>query len=80
MSDKGCEKLIKQIKRLITNNKIVYLATMKTDYSVSLGELVLEREDLMISTNITNLKQGDVVLIIKINEEKYAIIERVHDL
>ncbi|MBU5331409.1 hypothetical protein KQI61_04300 [Anaerocolumna aminovalerica] len=80
MSDKGCEKLIKQLKRLNPNNKIIYLATMKTDYSVSLGELVLEREDLMIGTNITNLKQGDVVLIIKINEEKYAIIERVRDL
>lgn len=80
MSDKGCEKLIKQIKRLNTNDKIVYLATMKANYSVSLGELTLERDDLMISTNIIDLKQGDTVLIIKINEEKYAIIERVREL
>ena len=80
MSDKGCEKLIKQIKRLNTVDKSVYFGTMKTDHSVSIGDITLEKDDLMVNTNIVNLKTGDTVLVIKISNEKYAIAERMRDL
>ena len=53
---------------------------MKTDHSVSIGDITLEKDDLMVNTNIVNLKTGDTVLVIKISNEKYAIAERMCDL
>lgn len=80
MGDIGYEKLIQQVKRLNSGGAIVFLGTMKTDVSVSIGDLTLYQDDLMVNDNIEDLKQGDTVLIIKISDEKYAIMGRVRDL
>lgn len=80
MSDKGYERLIHEIKRLIGNNKFIFLGTMKTNTSVAIGDLILERDDLLINDRLTELMQGDSVLLLKINEEKYVIAERVREL
>lgn len=80
MSDKAYEKLIKEIKRLSSKDNLIFLAVMKTNNSVDLGNIILDRQDLMINDQIANLKSGDIVLILKINYEKYVIVERVREL
>ena len=54
------------------------LAEMLSDCSLKIRELVLEKEDLLCADHLEGkLRKGDIVLIQRISEEKYVIIERV---
>ena len=78
--DTGYVELIKIIKKISKQENIVSLGTMKSPTTVDKGGLILDKEDLYINDKLTNLKSGDTVLLLKINEEQYAIVERVSKL
>lgn len=71
------------------NEKGVFLGKMSGATSVNVSGLVLERDDLLfaqhlltgyVSANgekIEGLKKGDTVLLKRLSDEKYAVIERV---
>lgn len=80
MSDKGYERLIHEIKRLIGKSNTIFIGTMKTTTSVAIGDLILERDDLLINDRLNDLMPGDPILLLKITDEKYVITERVSDL
>lgn len=76
----GYEKLLtvirKQGKQAQVNTP--ELAEMLSDCSLKIRELVLEKEDLLCADHLEGkLRKGDIVLIQRISEEKYVIIERV---
>lgn len=80
MSDRPYEKLINSIKFLNTPDRLIYLGIMKSATSVVIGELQLSSEDLMVNTELLDLKEGDRVLVIKVTNDRYAIVERLRDL
>ena len=71
------------------NERGVRLAEMTEDFGVKAGELSLEKDDLVFAEHlITGYKdkdgnsirpvgKGDSVLIKRLSDEKYAVIERV---
>lgn len=87
----GYEKII----RLMRENAIkslphdIEIATMTSETSCAKGDLVLERDDLLIAEHlltgylkpdesvVSPLKKGDKVIIKRLSDEKYVIIERV---
>ncbi|WP_455714677.1 DUF2577 family protein [Anaerosporobacter sp.] len=92
MNDKGYEKLIVAIKQLCASKNNILLGVMLSSNSCKINELQLDRDDLYIAehlttgylrfnedtyTNVEKLKLGDLVLVCKISDEKYAIIERL---
>lgn len=80
MSDKGYEKMIACISKLNESRQEIYLATMDTSTTLHINELALDKEDLLKNDCITDLKEGDTVLVAKINDEQYVIMERVKRL
>lgn len=92
MNDKGYEKLIAAIKQLTATKNNILLGVMLSSNSCKINELQLDRDDLYIAehlitgylrtngdthTSVERLKVGDLVLVCKISDEKYAIIERL---
>ena len=92
MNDKGYEKLIAAIKQLTATKNNILLGVMLSSNSCKINELQLDRDDLYIAehlttgylrnngdtyTSVEGLKTGDLVLVCKICDEKYAIIERL---
>lgn len=91
MSDKGYAKLISIIKTL-AETKDIMIGTMKTGTVCQVNELLLEADDYYMSEHLQTgyvikqddgyaevdpLRQGDIVLVAKINDEKYVVIERL---
>lgn len=90
--DSAYEKLLQEISRLVKSQNIVFKGIMKTSESVKLGGIILDTDDLLISEHLKSgwytktgeamqyvepLKAGDIVLLAKISNEQYAILERL---
>lgn len=91
----GYEKIIKMMQQKGSSPSVVYLATMETNTTCKVNELYLEGDDLLIAEHLKTgyykqhgdtmelvepIKANDTVLVIKLNEEQYAIIERLVNL
>lgn len=49
--------------------------------SISIGELFLDREDLMVNENIKRFNKGDVLAMVPtLNKQKYIILCKVVNL
>jgi hypothetical protein len=74
---------------------MVFITTMDTQKSCKVNELMLDGDDLIIAEHLKTgyykqngdtmqfvepIKANDTVLIVKINNEQYAIIERLVSL
>ena len=87
----GYERIIKTMRK---NAKEVQpqelqLAIMTSGTTCQKGDLVLDRDDLLIAEHLLTgyiaadesivppLRKGDTVLIKRLSDEKYAIVERV---
>lgn len=93
MSDKPYEKLFYEVNKISSEQqKTIIKATMKTSSSITLGDIPLDTDDLVISEHLKTgyyispeqfiepLKAGDTVLLLKLSDEQYAIIERLVSL
>lgn len=66
----------KQAKKTAKTDK--WLGIMKSSTECNVSDVVLDKSDMLKSAGL-NLKKGDVVLLIKVNE-KFIIISKVVDL
>lgn len=87
----GYEKILNQMRKqgMKDAEKGVFLAEMVSSEECRCGQIILERDDLLIAEHLLTgyvdidgnkvlpLKKGDAVLCKRLSEEKYAIIERV---
>jgi hypothetical protein len=88
----GYEKILSIIQKTGESSPALFIAIMDTASTCRVNELPLDSDDILIAEHlktgwykqegntmvyITPLKAGDTVLIAKINEEKYVIIERL---
>jgi hypothetical protein len=88
----GYEKLIKLMQELSEKSPAVFMTVMDTASTCTVNELPLDADDLLIAEHLKTgwysqegatmkyiepLKAGDTVLVFKINDEQYAIIERL---
>lgn len=87
----GAERIVKRMRDegARKNEKGVFLATMEGATKVNISGLILEREDLLFAEHLLTgytaangekidaLKKGDNVILKKLSDEKYAVIERV---
>ena len=76
----GYEKLLIEMRKQAEKVKgsVPELAEMLSESSLRIRDLVLYKEDLLCADHLEGkLKKGDLVLIQRISEEKYVIIERV---
>lgn len=79
----GYEKMIALMRQQggIGNMPAPRLAEMTGPETCDVGGMELEREDFLVAGHLKGqLKKGDTVLVQRMNEEKYAIIERLVDL
>ncbi|BCN32064.1 hypothetical protein [Anaeromicropila herbilytica] len=91
----GYEKIIRLMQQQSKSPSSIFLATMDTNSSCKVNGLNLDSEDLLIaeplktgyytkdgdaSKFIEPVKANDLVLVLKMNEEQYAIIERLVNL
>lgn len=78
----GYEKLINIMRGEASRNNVKYpvkIAVMTSQTTCTYGNMELDAEDLLFAEHLTKttLKKGDVVLIVKVSEDRYALIERV---
>lgn len=73
----GYEKIANMIKNQSNTASNIFLTTMESANSCTVNNLPLDSDDLLVSDHLTDLKQGDLVVIVRLNDEKYAILERV---
>lgn len=84
------EKILKVMAPDTENN--IFVTTMESSTTCYVNNLKLEREDLLIAEHLTTgwltqkdgknefikpLSKGDMVLLIKLDDTKYAIVERM---
>lgn len=88
------EQIIKTMRQQgsINNPATMQIAEMESAETCTVGELTLEKDDVLVAehlktgymkdndTKIKPLKKGDVVLVQRISEEMYIIIERLVEL
>ncbi len=87
----GYEKLVGMMRAegARKNEKGVFLAVMAGERKVSVSGLILDGDDLVFSEHLLTgyiaangetvgkLRKGDRVLLKRLSDEKYAVIERV---
>lgn len=75
------EKIIQIIRKEFNrmNQNQIRIAVMSGPTSCRMNHLDLDKEDLLFSEHLLNgkLKNGDMVLVVKISEEKFAVIEKL---
>ncbi len=79
----GYEKMITLMRQQgeVRNMPVPRLAEMTGPETCDIGGMELDREDFLVAEHLKGqLKKGDTVLVQCVNEEKYAIIERMVDL
>lgn len=65
----------------VKNSPVPCLAEMTGPQECDVGGVKLDREDLLVTDRLKgNLKKGDMVLVQRVNEERYAIMERLVEL
>lgn len=93
MNSGPSEKLLNAIKNANPTSQSIFLGFMTSPTSVSIGTLVLSESDLYIAEHLSTgfvvshendivttargLESGDRVLVVKINDEKFAVVERL---
>lgn len=92
MNDIGYEKLLGIIKKVNSKKQNIYIGTMQSGDTCKINSLLLEREDLYISEHLVTgyviekndeyqqvgeLKKGDIVLVIRISDDKFCVLERI---
>ena len=76
----GYEKLIKIMREEAGRNQDKYpikVAVMTSPITCEYRGMELDSDDLLFTEHLTALKKGDKVLITKVSEDKFALIERV---
>lgn len=85
----GYDKLINTIKNLNPKGKNIYITTMDSPTSCKVNNLPLESDDLLIAEHLTTgwlkdggtfiepLKEGDIVLLIRLDDTRYIVLERL---
>ncbi len=79
----GYEKIIDLMRQqgAVRNLPAPRLAEMAGVAECDVGNMKLEREDFLVAEHLKgNLMEGDTVLIQRVSEEKYAIIEKLVEL
>lgn len=79
----GYEKMINLMRQQgrLCNAETPRLAEMTGPETCDIGGMELDREDFLVAGHLKGqLKKGDTVLVQRMNEEKYAIIERLVEL
>lgn len=75
------EKIIRTIRKeseKVSGGNPIQLAEMISESSCEFGNDVLDEEDLWIPDRLVGmLEAGDTVLIARINDSEYAIVDRV---
>jgi hypothetical protein len=85
----GYEKIIKIMQSQTGSSDNIFIAIMDSSRSCTVNGLKLTSTDLLIAEHLTTgwykdaytqiepLKQGDTVVVVRLSETKYAILERV---
>lgn len=88
----GYEKILRLIQKMSEGSPTIFFTVMDTASTCRVNELPLDSDDLLIAEHlktgwykqegnsmvyVSPLKAGDSVLVVKINDEKYAILERL---
>lgn len=82
----GYEKLIKTMREEAGRNQTKYpvkIAVMTSPTTCKYGNMELDSDDLLFAEHLTHsekktiLNNGDKVLIAKVSEDKFALIERL---
>lgn len=73
--------IIKQQNNNSSSSVAIGTVITNSPLSISIGELFLDREDLMINESIKQFNQGDtLVMVLAPNKQKYIILCKVVSL
>ncbi len=65
----------------VRNLPVPGLAEMTGEKECDIGDLILDDDDLLVADHLKGkLKMGDTVLVQRLDDETYAIIERLVEL
>lgn len=85
----GYEKILKIMKEKGKKESEIKLGVVLDNMRIDTGELVLDRDDLLIPDILLNgytaadgsikepLSEGDIVLVVRLSDVKYAVLGRV---
>lgn len=79
----GYEQIIKLMRQQgeVNSLPVPRIAEMTAPGECDIGDLVLDNDDLLVADHLKGkLKKGDTVLVQRVNDETYAIIERLVEL
>lgn len=80
----GYEKMIQVIREEMSrekNDHPIRLGTMESAKSCSVGEMVLEADDLLVDEELEKkLEAGDTVLVAEVSNTRFVIIAKVVDM
>ena len=74
----GIINIIKQQNNNSSSTVVLGKVVNTNPLSISIGELFLDREDLMVNESIRTFKEGDMLAMVPtINRQKYIILCKV---
>lgn len=76
----GYEQIIKLMRQQgkVNDLPVPRLAEMTAPEECDVGDLILDNDDLLVADHLKGkLKRGDTVLVQRVSDETYAIIERL---
>lgn len=77
----GILNIIKQQNNTSSSAVVIGKVTSTNPLSISIGELFLDREDLMVNENIKCFNKGDTLAMVPTsNRQKYIILCKVVNL
>lgn len=77
----GIINIIKQQNNNSSSAVALGKVTSTNPLAISIGELFLDKEDLMVNENIKNFKEGDLLAMVPTtNKQKYIILCKVVNL
>lgn len=79
----GYERIITLMRQQggVNNLPVPGLAEMRSPDECDIGDMVLDSDDLLVADHLKGkLEKGDTVLVQRVNDEYYVIIERLVEL
>ncbi|WP_410497021.1 DUF2577 family protein [Cellulosilyticum sp. ST5] len=77
----GILNIIKQQNNSSSSAVVIGKVKSTNPLSISIGELFLDREDLMVNENIKNFNKGDVLAMVPTsNRQRYIVLCKVVNL
>ncbi len=74
----GILNIIKHQNNSSSSAVVIGKVTTTNPLSISIGELFLDREDLMVNENIKELNKGDILAMVPTtNKQKYIVLCKV---